>query len=140
MANGDFFCVDDGFIIPNYRKPAVYKIPSQHFEVLNSNTESSLSLARIHDVAPAISEETISADYFKILSDYLSNPDFNAAFRVQLGSQNFSRTFSKFSQNSFVILLLLFDQKPFYLHFYENGERLPDFRNDINSFGSLIVY
>ena len=88
MANGDFFCVDDGFIIPSYKKPAAYKIPSQHFEVLNSNTESSLSLARIHNIAPAISEESISAHYFQILSDYLSNPDFNAAFRVQLGSQS----------------------------------------------------
>lgn len=89
MANGDFFCVDEGFIIPSYKQAATFKIPSEHFEILNSNTESSLSLARIHNVAPAISEETISAHYFQILSDYLSNPDFNAAFRVQFGSRKF---------------------------------------------------
>ena len=71
MPNGDWFCIDHGFVIQGL--PEVLK-EIQFFEVPEDpifNQEGFLCLVKLDGVIPTLISHTISTRYFKILNTYL---------------------------------------------------------------------
>ena len=68
MPNGDWFCIDHGFMIQGNAKEI------QFFEVPEDpifNQEGFLCLVKLDGVIPTLISHTISTRYFKILNTYL---------------------------------------------------------------------
>ena len=63
LNHGQYFRVDDGFIVEAYKMSnSIFKIPDHLFDELNDHTEPLLSLAKVHNIAPCVIDETLTRE------------------------------------------------------------------------------